>query len=267
MNAENLDYLKEQLKYTGFGEGLNAQLEAAVAKKEPQFQLTFESEIGGKAFVALLHFRRSEQTDRYYFNSYHASLQQSNGEIVDQAFYLNNGRGVTAKEAYNLLDGRAVYKELQNREGQPYHAWLQLDFEKKDKHNNHEVKQFHEGYGYNLKEAVGRLAIPDLDGGDREKSLLYSLQKGNLQSVSIEKEGSVTMAFVEANPQYKTVNLYDHELKRVPKENIGAYLKNEPGQGADRKVGAREGLKEPAGEKVDRSQKGPSRKNGRSAGH
>lgn len=45
-------------------------------------------------------------------------------------------KGITGKEAFNLLDGRAVQKDIVTRERQPYKAWIQLDLETKDKNNN-----------------------------------------------------------------------------------------------------------------------------------
>lgn len=223
MNTQNLDYLKDQLKFMGFGDKLNAPLEKELLKGAPSFQLNLETEMGGKAFSAVLNFKKSDSTDLYFFNSYHASLQRKDGEVTDQAFYLNKGKGVTAKEAYNLLDGRAVYKELSNKEGESYHAWIQLDFEKRDKNNNHEVRQYHENYGYDLKEALSRFSIAELAQPDKAEALLHSLQKGNLQAVSLQGEGSVTKLFVEANPQYKSVTLYDDHLKRLPKESLEQY--------------------------------------------
>ena len=95
---------------------------------------------------------------------------------------------------------------------------MQLDFENKDKHNNFEVKQFHENYGYDLKEAVGKYAIAELKDPEKEKALMQSLQKGNIQSVTIEKDGNTHKMFIEANPQFKSVTLYDGQMKRVQKE-------------------------------------------------
>lgn len=223
MNQENLDYLKDNLKYMGFGEKLNEQLETNLKEGKELFQLSFSADVNKKPFEATLHFGKSETTDKYFFNSFDASLQKGNGEKVDQTFYLNKGKGVTAKEAYNLLDGRAVHKDMTNKENEPYKAWLQLDFGNKDKHNNHEVKQFHENYGYDLKAAVGKLAIAELNDPEKEKSLMQSLMKGNVQSVTIEKNGTAEKMFVEANPQFKTVNLYDGQMKRVQKENLEQY--------------------------------------------
>lgn len=223
MNQENLDYLKDNIKYMGFGENLNGQLENHLKEGKDAFQLGFRSEVNKKPFEATLHFGKSDSTDKYFFNSFDAALQKANGEKVNQTFYLNKGKGVTAKEAFNLLDGRAVHKELTNKENVPYKAWLQLDFQNKDKHNNHEVKQFHENYGYDLKSAVGRLAVAELKDPEKEKALMQSLMKGNVQSVTIEKNGMAEKMFVEANPQFKNVTLYDGQMKRVQKENLEQY--------------------------------------------
>lgn len=223
MDQENFDYLKDNIKYMGFGEKLHESLEEHIKKQNDSFQLHFKAEVNKKPFEATLHFRKSDSSGKYFFNSYQAKLERSNGQQVDQLFYLNKGKGVTAKEAYNLLEGRAVYKELSNKEGETYKAWIQLDFEKKDKHENHEVKQFHDNYGYDVKAAVSKYAVAELDGGDKEKALLQSLQKGNVQSITIEKEHGTYKMFMEANPQYKSVHLYDGQMKRVQKESLDLY--------------------------------------------
>src|SRR5256885_16701734 len=112
MNEQNFEYLKDNLKYMGFGEQLNPSLENQLKQNPSSFQLKFSTEINKKPFEATLNFRKSDNADMYFFNSYHASLKRSNGETKDQVFYLTKGKGVTAKEAYNLLEGRAVHKEL-----------------------------------------------------------------------------------------------------------------------------------------------------------
>jgi hypothetical protein len=223
MNNDNLLYLKDNIKYMGFGENMYRELERNLGEGKAEFQLRFAAEINKKPFEATLNFRKSDSTDMYFFNNYNASLGKNNGEKNEQTFYLNKGKGVTAKEAYNLLDGRAVHKDLTTKEGQPYKAWIQLDFENKDKNNNFEVKQFHENYGYNLKAAVEKFAVADLNDPDKSKALMQSLEKGNVQSVTIEKDGSSHKMFMEANPQYKNVTLYDSNMKMVAKESMEHY--------------------------------------------
>lgn len=236
MNTENLEFLADRIKYSGFGDKQLETLEGHLKEGKEAFQMVYTAEINKKNFEATLDFRRSDSNDRYFFNGYAANLERKNGENVAQYFYLDNGKGVKAKEAYNLLEGRAVYKSLTNKEGQPYNAWIQLDFDNKDKRNNYEVKQFHENYGYNLKEAVSKYAVAELDGGEKEKALMQSLQKGNIQSVTIEKDGNTYKMFIEANPQFKTVNLYDGHMKRVLKEGLEQYLSAGKSHGQEKEL-------------------------------
>lgn len=222
MNQENLQYLKDNIKYMGFGEKLYSDLEQKMQEGKTDFQLTANVEFNKKPFEAILNFRKSDSTDIYFFNNYRASLERSNGDKVDQTFYLTKGKGVTAKEAFNMLDGRAVHKDMVTKDGNEYKAWLQLDFENKtDK--GFEVKQFHENYGYDLKAAVSKFAVTELNDVDKEKKLMDSLQKGNVQSITIEKDGERYKMFMEANPQYKNVTLYDSNMKMVAKETMGQY--------------------------------------------
>jgi len=218
MNEKNFEYLKDNIKYMGFGEKQNESLEQHLKEGKESFQLRFNTEVNKKPFEAVLQFRKSDNSDMYFFNSYQASLKRSNNEKVDQTFYLTKGKGVTAKEAYNLLEGRAVFKELSNKAGEPYKAWIQLDFDNKDKNNNNEVKQYHENYGYDLKAAVGKFSVAEMDGGEKEKSLMQSLQKGNIQSVTIGLNGESQKMFIEANPQYKTVNIFNDKMQRLNQE-------------------------------------------------
>ncbi|MBX2933932.1 MAG: hypothetical protein KF825_06780 [Ferruginibacter sp.] len=240
MNNENLQYLTDNIKYMGFGESLKSELERNMQEGKPEFQLHFKAEINKKPFEATLNFRKSDSTDMYFFNNYNASLEKSNGEKMEQTFYLNKGKGITSKEAYNLLDGRAVHKDLVTKEGQPYKAWMQLDHSSKDKNNNFEVKQFHENYGFDLKAAVAKFPIADLNDTDKEKALMQSLQKGNIQSVTIEKDGESHKMFIEADPQYKKVTLYDSNMKLVAKEAIEKYQsvgKTEAGKAVKEEMG------------------------------
>lgn len=223
MNNENLKFLSDRVKFGGFGEELKDQLERKMRDGRPEFQLSFSTEMNKKPFDAILNFRKSETTDMYFFNSYHATLERNDGQKAEQTFYLNNGKGITAKEAFNLLDGRAVHKDLVTKEGQSYKAWLQLNPEVRDKNGNAKVEQYHEKYGYDLQAAVGKFTLAELKDPEKAEKLMQSLQKGNMQSVTIEKEGSTQSMFMEADPRFKAIKLYDAQMKLIPKEDISRY--------------------------------------------
>ena len=234
MNMENLQYLKDNIKYTGFGEALYPELEKNITARKEEFQLHFTTQIGNRPFDAVLDFRKSNTSDMYFFNRYKATIEKSNGEKVSQSFQINKGKGVTAKEAYNLLQGRAVKREMTNAKGEEYQAWMQLDFDNKDEKGNFKVNKYNENYGYELRESIARFPVLELDGGDKEKELLRSLEKGNAQMATIDKDGVQMKVFLEANPKYKTINVYDEQFKmlkhdELPKMENGQSAKHEQG--------------------------------------
>lgn len=44
---------------------------------------------------------------------------------------------------------------------------------------------------------------------------MNSLKKGNLQSATFIKDGLEVKQYIEANPQFKTLNVYDSNQKRL----------------------------------------------------
>lgn len=219
MNLQNLDYLKENLRYMGFGDKLHADLEKNIQQGFPEFVLKLPSEFSGKKMDTALMFRKSDQSDMYFFNRYDAHLHHKNDSAKDlqQTFYLNKGHGVTLKEAFNLLEGRAVFKELTGKEGK-FNAWIQLDFKEKEENGNYKTKQYHQNYGYDLEASLKVFPIKELQNEQQRDRLMMSLQKGNIQSVTMETRGRDQMFFLEANPQYKTVSVYDAHMKMLTKE-------------------------------------------------
>ncbi|MGN6601786.1 MAG: hypothetical protein ACTHK8_05000 [Ginsengibacter sp.] len=221
MNEKNLQYLKDNLKYMGFGEKLNESLEANISEGKPSFELQLSEKMHRGNIDAKLHFRQSPSTGMYFFNSYEAHLVKENGFERNQQFYLNNGKGVTLKEAYNLLDGRSVLKDMTNKEGVEYKAWLKLDFDDKKANGQYQVRQFHhEKYGFDLKKELQKFNLSELPA-DKEMQLLQSLQKGNRQAANFDMGGENVLMYIEANPQFKTLNLIDpggNQLTRFEKE-------------------------------------------------
>jgi hypothetical protein len=236
MNDKNLKYLKDNLKYMGFGDKLNGALENAIKEGKPEFELKLNEKMFQGKMDLNLHFKKSPSSDMYFFNSYDARLTKDNGHDMSQSFFLNNGKGVTYKEAYNLLDGRSVLKDLTNKEGEKYEAWLKLDFSKNATNNHFETRQFHaEKYGFNLSAEVAKLDIVKMPE-EKEKQLIQSLQKGNRQAVNFIKDGKETPMFIEANPQFKSINVYDPTGRQLSKFEKEQYLKADQGNSQEQKV-------------------------------
>ncbi len=220
MNAKNLEFLKEGIKYLGFGEGLNNKLTEELKSGKNEFQLRTENEYNKEKVSYTLDFRKSDKSDMFFFNKYTASLQgQKEGQDKSQRFFIKKNSGVTAKEAYNLLNGRAVNKDLTNQEGEKYNAWLQIDWNQKDNNGNHKFKMIHEAYGFNLEKALEKYPIKELNDQTTKDRLMQSLERGNVHQVTFSKGDKEEKMFIEANPQFKAVNLYDSNMKKVYQEN------------------------------------------------
>lgn len=220
MNAKNLEFLKEGIKYLGFGEGLNNKLTEEVNSGKNEFQLRTENQYGRDKVSYTLDFKKSDQSDMYFFNKYSATLQGQEGDQEkSQTFFIKKNSGITAKEAYNLLSGRAVNKDLTNQEGEKYNAWLQIDWSQKDTNGNHKFKMIHEAYGYDLEKQLNKHPIQNLDGAAYKERLLKSLERGNLHEVVFQNKDKAERMFISANPQYKSLNIYDANMKKVFQEN------------------------------------------------
>ncbi|HUZ58422.1 MAG TPA: hypothetical protein VMU83_06545 [Hanamia sp.] len=107
-----------------------------------------------------LHFSKGKESNMYFLNSYSAQLKglpEDNNE--SQKFYINKGKGITAKEAFNLLSGRAVNKDLTNKEGVAYNAWVKLKpSESNNEKGNRDFQIFGENYGFDLGENIIKIS-------------------------------------------------------------------------------------------------------------
>ena len=216
MNEKNFEYLKDQVKYSGFGEGLEGELKEKMKAQQPEFKLNHQVKYGDTTANATLNFKKSDQSEMYFFNSYKMELSKENTkESLEQTFYINKGNNITMKEAFNLMEGRAVNKDLTNKEGQVYNAWVQMDFKEADTNGNFKLNQYHQNYGYDVENALSKHPIKELETAKYKEDLLDSIKKGNLQSVTFVRDGNEIKQYVEANPQFKTINVYDTNMKRI----------------------------------------------------
>lgn len=216
MNEKNFEYLRDQVKYTGFGDALEGELRKKMQKEEPNFTLGHNTKYGNDIATATLNFNKSKESDMYFFNSYKVELQKENSkEALEQTFYINKGSNITLKEAYNLMEGRSVNKDLTNKEGELYNSWLQLNFKETDTSGNFKLNQYHQNYGYDLEATLSKHPIKELENPKYKEDLINSMKKGNLQSATFLKDGNEIKQYIEASPQFKTINIYDGNMQRI----------------------------------------------------
>jgi len=142
---------------------------------------------------------------------------------VSQMFWIERGKGFTAEQASNLIQGRSVYRDdLLNIGGIPYKAWVKLDFDNpKDRNQNYKTNQYHDpSYGFDLNKILDKYNIKELDNPAKRELLESSLKSGNRPLITTIKEGQELKLFIEAVPRYNQVNLFAENGKPEKREQF-----------------------------------------------
>jgi hypothetical protein len=215
---DQLDYLKKQLKYTGFGEDekLHKDLAKGIKSPKPQFEIktTSDKTLPGNSVDFTLKFKKSEQGG-VFFNAYNAKLTNEKGEKIAQNFPISKDNSFTAKEAVNLLEGRSVKIEFENpktKETEP--AFVKLNFEEKNENGNHKFQTFYKNYGVDAAQIVEKSNLI-FDKPEYKDNTIKSLEKGNIVKVKFEHDDKVIEGKAVLNPQYRNLNLYDKDMNRI----------------------------------------------------
>lgn len=112
-----VQYLKDQMKYLGFGEDekLHKDLEKGIKSKKNEFEIKSSSDkaLPRNKVDFILKFNKT-QSGGVFLNSYHAKLTNDKNEEMSHNFPVNRENTFTAKEAVNLLEGRSVKIEFLN---------------------------------------------------------------------------------------------------------------------------------------------------------
>ncbi len=142
---------------------------------------------------------------------------------VSQMFWIERGKGFTAEQASNLIQGRSVYRDdLLNIGGIPYKAWVKLDFDNpKDRNQNYKTNQYHDpSYGFDLQKTLDKYNIKELADPAKRELLESSIRSGNRPLITTIKDGQETKLFIEAVPRYNQVNLFAENGKPEKREQF-----------------------------------------------
>lgn len=220
---EVINYLKNQLMYLGFGqdEKLHQQLEKSVLESEnnTKFHLAvpYDKVQEGNHAQFLINFHKSDKGG-VYLNSFKGVLVV--GETGEERTHSFGANKFTAKEAVNLLEGRAVKAQFTNKfTNELDDVFVQLKLkEEKNEFNNYQMKMFNKNFGINTKDIVDKSPLI-FEGENAEKTkemVIKSLEKGNIVSVKFKDENNKEMnGKAILNPQYKNINLYDEQMNRM----------------------------------------------------
>lgn len=242
--ASNEQVLKETLVKTGFGNVSN-KLEQYMKQEQQQFSIPGSYYFNEKEQLNFSLSFFKNQNGQYQFESYKAILKNDDKpeESRLQNFYIEPGNTITATQAYNLLSGRSVQTEHQEVSGNKQASWIQLDFNDKDTVGNYRIKEFYTSYGYDLKSVLQQLPLKESSNSIEGEKLENALKSGSRHAVSFLKDGKEQTFFIEANPQFKSVNIYDEHLKKISVASALGNKSAEPAQLA-KKTNLRQEMRE-----------------------
>jgi len=155
---------------------------------------------------------------------------------LKNSHYVDRGKGFSIEQAANMLQGRAVFREdMMSRGGEQYKAWSQYQFnEPRDKYSNYTMKQFGEGYGFDLRKELASYEIKDLYQKATTDKLVTELQNGNRAMVRAIGPGGDDMPLrIEAVPKYGNINFYEMNGKPLKREDFLSVVETEKGKGQE----------------------------------
>ena len=221
-----LNYLKNQVKYLGMGESekLHKDLENAILSPEKDVNVQVEYNnpdklMKGNTISFNLHIGKGEQGG-VFLNSYTANLTMKNGEERTQSFKVQKENNITAKEAINLLEGRAVkieHDKVDKETGEisRTESFIKLKLkDEKTEYGNYKYEWYNKGYGVDVDDIMKKSNLVFADDTQRERTKKH-LEKGNITEVSFVHDKKEIKGFAVLNPQYKQLNLYDNGMNRL----------------------------------------------------
>ncbi len=216
---DQVQYLKDQLKYLGFGEGeqLHKDLEKGIAAKKQQFEIKTGSDKAspGNQVDFTLKFNKTERGG-IFLNAYRAKLTMENSGDRSHNFPVSRDNNFTAKEAINLLEGRSVKTEFLNpKTKEEATAFVQFDFGRpKTEKGNYYFQNFYENYGVDTAKIVDKAELV-FDKPEWKDNAIKSLEKGNIVKVKFKQDDSVIEGKAVLDPQNRNLKLYDNDMNRL----------------------------------------------------
>ncbi|QKJ32827.1 hypothetical protein HQ865_24745 [Mucilaginibacter mali] len=243
MNEQSFDYVKNQLFYLGFGEEIAKPLRVKMEQNLAEFTLPHTRKFGQDETSSVLHFSKGDQKDKdmTFFNRADVTLKQPGKEDLTQTFFYGKEYNYTLQERYNMMDGRAAYREQpkvapkeENGEtrmkptGETYFGWRALDFKNADKYGNFLPKTMF----WNHQKEIGKYPIKGIEENYDKQRLLAKLERGNKVDVILVRDGHEMPAKMVANPKMARLDFYDTNgqilmVRKIEKQAVDQTQKTE----------------------------------------
>ncbi|HXJ99138.1 MAG TPA: hypothetical protein VNJ50_09840, partial [Gelidibacter sp.] len=230
---KQMNYLAKQMMYLGFAlsNDQKTTLEDKIKSNDKSFSMDFTSDKTnfGNKMDYKINFNRGDKGG-VFLNNYETTLTKKNGDVLTHKFAVNQQNNITAKEALNLMEGRAVKTQLANKEnGELSPAFIKLNFNEKTDYGNFKIEVYNENYGVNTAKIVDKSPLK-FEKEEYRENTIKALEKGNIVKAKMEIDSKESKGFAVLNPQYKMINLYDQNMRRINTNKPDLSIENSQAQ-------------------------------------
>lgn len=203
----NFNSLNEKVQRIGFPD-LSEKIKNLIDKEQENFSIPLSYYLNEKEKIAhTLSFSKNAE-GHFELDGFKSSLQNNSEPEDKREYYFKNGleNNFKLNEVYNLLSGRAV---------QHNRSWFQLDFNDRDASGSYYLKEFRNEYAYDLEKVLKALPVKETSNQYEMEKLKNTLKEGERVSASLIKNGKENQFYIEANPHFKSLNIYDQHFRKV----------------------------------------------------
>jgi hypothetical protein len=214
--STNLQSLRESVIKLGFGQ-TGDLLQQQVNRGSNSFSIPVSYYLNEHERMNFDLSFTKDHSGQYLLESYKATLAATQDSVVErqQNFQCISGNTPTAEQAYNLLAGRSIQMNALDAQGNRQISWRQLDFNDKDSSGNFRIKEFPQGYGFDLIQSIQPLLPYSKLSPNGIETLTVSLAAGNKPEIVLHKDNLILKVFIEANPHFKRLNIYNEKGEKV----------------------------------------------------
>ncbi|MEJ2881506.1 hypothetical protein [Pedobacter sp. GR22-6] len=142
---------------------------------------------------------------------------------IKNTVYINEGKGFNMKQSANMLTGGSAFRDdLVSRVGKQYEAWNEYQFDKpRDRYGNLPIRQYGEGYPFNLITELKTYNIKELDDPKKLEQIVSQLKDGDRPLLTVKnQQGEEFKMTARAMPRYGNINFYNLEGQSEKREQF-----------------------------------------------
>ncbi|MBO9585300.1 MAG: hypothetical protein J7574_14145 [Flavobacterium sp.] len=206
-HERNFNSINEKVQRIGFPD-LSEKIKNLIVQEQENFSVPLSYYINEKEKIShTLCFSKNAE-GHFELDGFKSSLQNNSAPEDSRGYYFKNGleNNFKLNEVYNLLSGRSVAHSQ---------SWFQLDFNDKDASGNYHLKEFRNEYAYDLEKTLKAISLKEIYNPYEMEKLKNALRRGDRVSAVLIKDGRENQFYIEANPQFRSLNIYDQHFRKV----------------------------------------------------